>query len=359
MSKYMFVTPTLSVGGAQRAVSVLSSALAKLGQDVCVLKYYTASGEYPIDSGVKVISFVNDADEYQKCNIVQRIRFIRKTIKKEKPDFVIPFLFQVALAVDIAVKGLNVNVFQTIRNNPNLELSNKAEKFLRDRMVYKSKCTFVQNLEQKLYFNKKIHDKIHIIINPVCDEFFSIEHKGNSGEFIFCAAGRLSAQKNFELLIRSFIDVFDNNRNVKLIIYGEGELREKLQSIIDSSGYSATILLPGRTNDMIKAYSNADVFVLSSDYEGMPNALIEAMAAGVPSISTDCPTGPSDLVDDGENGILVPVGDEKALSQAMKKMFEDVNMREKFSVSGRMKIKEICSSENIAGQMIEICEANR
>ena len=359
MSKYLFVIPTLYVGGAERQVSVLSNTLSKLGQDVCVLKYYPMADEYPISEKVRVRSFVKGPEEYRKSGLIKRILFIRKVIKEEKPDFVLPFLYQVALAVDIASVGLKVNVFQSIRNDPTKIPVSDRERKVRDRLVYKSKCSFVQTEPQKQYFDKKAHGRIHVLFNPISDEFFKIQHKPSDKEFMFCAAGRLHIQKNFELLIRSFIRTFDKDQNVTLTIYGEGYLRENLQELIDSAGYSAKIRLPGRTKDIKNAYAGANAFVMSSDFEGFPNVLMEAMASGVPSISTNCPTGPSELIDDGQNGILVPVNDENALSEAMKRLYENKELREKFSEAGREKIREICSAEKTAKKFMAICEAGK
>ncbi len=359
MSKYLFVTPTLSIGGAERAVSVLSSSLANLGQEVCILKYHGSDSEYPVDKKVKIIAFAKDANEYKKLNRIRRVLFIRKVVKEEQPDFVIPFIFRTALAVDIATKFIKVNVFQTIRNNPAVDPPSNKDRRCRDKLIYKAKCTFAQNNAEKLYFDKRIHNKIHVLFNPVSDEFFNIQHNLKNAEFIFCGAGRLHEQKNFEMLIRSFIKAFSKNQNVKLLIYGEGHEREKLQRIIDETGCNPQVILKGRSNDMTAVFAKTDAFVLSSNYEGMPNVLIEAMASGVPCISTNCPTGPSDLIDDGQNGILVPVNDEDTLAKAMKKLYEDEQLREKFSSAGREKIKKICSSKIIAKKMMEICEANK
>ena len=352
--KYLFVIPTLYMGGAERQVSVLANSLANLGQGVCILKYIASEEEFPVNEKVKVISFLYNRSEYHKASRLKRVLFIRQVIKEENPDFVIPFLYEVALAVELATIGMNVNVFHWILNNPRVSPPKKRERCIMDWMVRRSKCTFVQNETQKNYYNAKLHSKIHVLFNPIDDSFFKIQHVLHPGDFVFCAAGRLHDQKNFGLLIRSFIRAFGKAEEVKLVIYGEGYLRAELQQLIDSEGYTSKILLPGRTNNMADAYARADAFVLSSDFEGMPNALMEAMASGVPSISTNCPTGPADLIDDHINGILVPVGDEKAMAAAMRNVYEDKRLKEMLSIMGRKKIMEICSAKEIARQMIAI-----
>jgi len=359
MSKFLFVIPTLYMGGAERQVSILANTLTGLGQEVCILKYVSASEEYRTVEGVKVISLAKDWDEYRHISRFRKILFIRKVIKSETPDFVLPFLLEVALAVKIATLGLNVNIFQTILSNPALFPPKKRDRQMMDWLVRFSACTFVQNDTQKNYYDKSIHKKIHVLFNPVDDSFFHIKHRLTESDFVFCAAGRLVSVKNFELLICSFVKAFSKDQPVRLIIYGEGPLRNKLQELIETEGYCGKIHLPGRTNDMAEAYAHADAFVLSSDFEGMPNALIEAMAAGLPCISTDCPTGPSDLIENRISGILVPVQDEAAMSAAMKIIYEDEQFRDMLSMYGRKNIKDVCSAEQIAQQLITICEENR
>ena len=356
MSKYMFVIPTLSMGGAERVVSVLSSELARLGQDVVIIKYYNMDEEYPVNEKVKIISFVDTRKDYKKTSSLKKIGFVRKTIKEEKPDFVLPFLLKVEECVYFATRGMNANVFPSIRSNPN-KLSKKTKIYMRKKFVRNSKCTFVQNQSQKDFFDKSQHDKIHILYNPVAAEFFNTAPKLADNEFNIISVGRLSKEKNFELLIKSFAKAFKDNSNFKLNIYGQGDLKNELDALIVNEGLSNQVKLAGRTNDIRKVYSEADMFVLSSDFEGMPNALLEAMAVGVPSIATNCQSGPSDIIDDGKNGLLVPINNVDAMEDAMRKLYESSELREKFSREGHKKIKDICSAENIAKRMIEICEA--
>lgn len=156
------------------------------------------------------------------------------------------------------------------------------------------------------------------------EEFFHIERKPVAGEIITC--GRLEAQKNHKLLIDAFAEAIKEHPYARLKIYGEGSLRDVLQEQIDKLGLQDKAFLMGATNDVAKALQTADLFVLSSDYEGMPNALMEAMAAGVPCISTDCPCGgPRSLIDNYNNGVLIKINNKKMLSKELKSILEKDN----------------------------------
>lgn len=355
MKKLMFITTTLYGGGAERVVSNLSSSIAKKGWEVCVVKYYEVAHEYPVSEDVKIINMTGGTlDDYKRISYLEKVRRIRRIIKSEKPDFVIPFLFQVALCTEIASFGLKSQVLQSIRNNPASSPTFNLYRVLRNLLVYKAKCTFVQNQRQKNYFPKCYHHKIHVLFNPVSDDLLAAEWRPEGSEFIVCGIGRLNVQKNFKLLMDAFKKAFCDEKDAVLRIYGQGEEEADLKAYAERTGLGDRIQLMGRSNNIKSVYENTSLFVLSSDFEGMPNALIEAMAVGVPSISTDCPTGPSDLIDDGENGLLVPVGDVEAMAKAMRRVYEKRYALSRMSINAKSKVRKICSADEIAQHMIDI-----
>lgn len=357
--KYMFVAQTISQGGAERVISVLATELSEQGAEVTVVKYFETEGEYPVGNKVKIANLSGgNISTYRQKNKIQMIHALRKAIKESLPECIIPFTLPVAEMTAIAATGLSVNVIQSIRINPAVMPAKKIKRYIRDWLVYHSKCTFVQTKQQKDYFKSKYHDLIHVLSNPVSDGLLTAVPKVPGNKYIICALGRMTNQKNFPLLIDAFSDAFSDEPSAELRIYGEGPQKEELQSYIDKSGMSSKIHLMGRTNDVKTAFEEADLYVLSSDWEGMPNTLIEAMACHVLSVSTDCPTGPSDLIQNDTNGLLVPVGNREALTEALLKAYSmPYSERIAISAKGRETIKEKCSSHNIASEMDKICKS--
>ena len=193
-------------------------------------------------------------------------------------------------------------------------------------------CVF-QTKDAKEWFPKKLQKKSTIIYNAVKADFFEIQRKPIDGLVVTC--GRLEEQKNHKMLIRAFKNVVEKYPNTKLHIYGEGSLQEQLQKLIDDLGLKNSIILKGITSDVSSILKEADIFVLPSLYEGMPNALMEAMAVGVPSIATDCPCGGSKMLLEDENGVLVKNDDEYELSKAIELLLIDKSKKIQLSKNAK------------------------
>ena len=357
MKKYMFVIPSLSKGGAERVVCVLASGLAARGEDVTVLRYFKTEADYQIDERVNVITLSEGYEsDYNKINTLTRFKKIKKIIKQEASDYIIPFLRYVNLQTYLAcpVKFRKRIIF-TIRYSPYLAKRGTNEK-IHDFLINHFNKTIVQNQAQKDYFKKSAQDRIHILPNPVNDAFLEDARIPEVDSFTVVAAGRLSDEKNFSMLIRAF-DAFSKDKDgVCLNIYGEGKKKDELGALIDSLQVGDKIKLMGRTNDLIGAYKRASLFVLSSNHEGMPNALLEAMAIGLPCISTDCPTGPSEMIVNEENGLLIPVDDAEKMQEAIEFMYNNRDKAEGMGESARKHVSENYRVDRIVNKFIEICK---
>ncbi len=354
--KFLFVTPSLSNGGAERVVSILSSELTKLGHQADIVIYFKKDEEYEVSQSVNKIYLANSESDYFKISHLNRLFSLRKIIKAQSPDYVIPFLWYVCIHVCVALLGLNFKIIQTVRNNPSTAPYKSLLRFIRNLFIKHSYKIMVQNNEQKNYFNKRLQKKIFVLPNPVRGDLFDAKREEKEERLIIASAGRLNLQKNFFMLIDAVEKVSINHKNIQLRIYGDGELRQDLQKYIDDKKSSEFVKLMGRTNDMKGMLSSIDLYVLSSDFEGMPNSLMEAMAAGVPCVSTDCPTGPSDLIHNGENGLLVPVNNSEAMADAIEKMLFELDKKE-LAQKGRDFVKFNYSPEIIAEKLVEILKS--
>jgi glycosyltransferase involved in cell wall biosynthesis len=181
-------------------------------------------------------------------------------------------------------------------------------------------------------------ERVKVIPNPVAPTVsgtMNLADLFQHSEKVIVAMGRLDACKGFDLLIDAFSMAAPTRDNWALLILGGGEERESLARQVDALGLSGKVLLPGEVANPAGLLRQCEIFVLSSRYEGFPNALCEAMASGLPPISFDCKYGPSEIITDGENGILVPSGDVKALSAALMKMMDDPSLRERIRKNAR------------------------
>ena len=358
MKHYLFVVTTLGGGGAERVVSVLSSELAKTDK-VTILAYYKAAEEYDRSADVNVVYMTKEEVSYDEMNYYHRLTNIRRIIQGEAPDFVIPFLSQVCMQVTVALFGTKYKVIQTVRNDPATLPASKIVRIVRDSFIRFSYKTIVQNEDQKEYFKKSLWKKIYVMANPVRTDLFQIVRSHTQDEkskLTVISVGRLSPQKNYEMLIKAFSLSEELRESFMVRIYGEGPSQEELEKKIKNNGVSDSIQLMGRSTDMWNVYASADLFVMTSRFEGMPNALMEAMASGLPCISTNCPTGPSDLIKTYENGILVDVDDVQALIDALLYMKRDKRSTVLFSEKARSTIYSNYTPEQIARRFIEICE---
>lgn len=188
-----------------------------------------------------------------------------------------------------------------------------------------------------------------IIPNAVSEYFINDNENAEKGNYIL-GVGRFTEQKNFPLLIKAFSKISDSYPDLKLIICGDGKLRQTYVDLISTLGLDGRVELPGQIKDIRSVMLKAKIFVLSSDYEGIPNALIEAMACGAPCISTDCLGGGARLlIKDGYNGLIVPPDDTDRLAQALSYIMENDDFSNHISENAK-KISDDFSPENIYSQ---------
>lgn len=358
MKHILFAIGSLYGGGAERVVSVWASSLAQKGYKVSVLVYARGEKEYPIDPGVKVYTVAESTKACNEMSMIERLRSFRKAIKACKPQVIISFLPEVQVYVALASVGLHIPRIETIRNNP-WETEVLKTKFAKLWLWCFQSCKTVilQSEDQKPFFKKSVQEKAVVIPNPVNPQYIENEKKEYAETKKIVAAGRLAEQKNPKMMIDAVKLLSQRYDDITLEIYGIGGLREQLKAYIKEQKLEDKIFLMGRNDALYNIYKQADAYVMSSDYEGMPNALVEAMAVGLPCVSTDCKTGPRDLIDDGKNGFLVPCGDYKALAEKLERIvLMSAKERMTLGKNARNKIITFCGEENSLNRLISVIE---
>lgn len=362
MKKVLLTITTLFGGGAERVVSVWANKLVNVGYDVSILIYGRSENEYVIDNRVKVYTVAPTYRDFQKMSYISRLKKMRELVKLISPEIMINFLPRMQIWMMFASFGLKLKRIETVRVNPWVVCKrNWIEKKLWQHCFARCNAIILQMDEQRNYFSEKKKKKCVVIPNPIdsvyCDSFI----KQYSKKCInFIAAGRLTAQKNFPLLIRAFAIALKQNNSIHLKIFGVGNelYTKKLQQLIDDLHVENNIHLMGRSNCMSKEYASSDAFVLSSDFEGMPNALVEAMASGLVCVSTNCKTGPRDMIDDGVCGFLVNVGDCMSLANKIIVISQmDYENRVLLGQNARKKILSICSDNKSLQTLMSVIES--
>lgn len=358
MKKYLFVVPSLSKGGAERVVSILASELVNQGREAVVLTYFKTAQDYLVDPRVKVLCLSGGMEsDYEKIGSLKRLALMRRMIMQENPDFILPFLDHVCIQTWVACWLSSLQIVYTVRLYPGKAESSALRKYLKKYLVEHSKATIVQNEEQRNFYESKARSHIHVLPNPVLADYFKISHKQYGDRKKIVAVGRLEKQKNYPMLIEAVKVVSQKRNDFEVEIYGDGSQQQVLKELVADMGLSDCIHMMGRVPDTRAAYEKADIFVLASDFEGMPNSLMEAMASEVTCISTNCPTGPSDLIEDHRNGLLIDVGDTPALIEALTYCLDHPKESEQFAKEARRTVAARYMPETIVSRLIQILEA--
>ncbi len=289
--------------------------------------------------------------------------------KKEHPDIFVSAFPHINTLVIMAkiISGVKMKVILTEHNHYFLLANNARNSYRRFfalfilphlmRIFYPLSDAIIcasNGVAESISDIINLPDKIKIIYYPVAsNKIYNLSKEPvnhpwflNSKIPIILAAGRLVKQKDYPTLLRAF-KLAIQKKPVNLVILGEGKEREKLEKLIQELGISENVAFLGFQRNPFKYMKRASVFVLSSITEGLPNVLMEAMACGAPVVSTNCKSGPGEIIENGKNGILVPVGDYKSLSEAIIRVLSDFSLRQKFSEEGIKRAEYFSVEKNI------------
>lgn len=338
--RVLFYINRLNGGGAERVISQLANFFSSSGDKSILVTSFRSDNEYELDEGVTRYSL--EDEEIVQSRLMRnatRIKKLRAIIKSEGPDVVLSFMQEPNFRSLIAGFGLPCKVVVSVRNDPAREYAGKIGCFVGKVLMplLADGCVF-QTHQAVEWFPTRLRRNSRVIPNAVNPVFFKTEKTGANSYWV--AIGRLTEQKNYPMMLKAFAAALTDFPDEHLRIYGEGPMHCDLQRMIHALGLSDSVALCGRTSDVPAVLADAKGFLMSSDYEGMPNALMEAMAVGLPCVVTDCPCGgPEELIVDGSNGFLVPVGNPQVMADRIKRLlFADDIRKMTFAAAESMKV---------------------
>lgn len=330
LKKLMIHINSLGKGGAERVASMLASCFAGDGIEVVVATTWQEEEEYGIHEKVRRVhaGLSLKEEKYGRLHkLWLRSENLRRVVKKEKPDLILSFCVKANYRAVQAAIGTGIPVVVSVRNDPKVDYVGAAKSIMNVLFLNRAAGCVFQTEEAKEFFSEKLQKKSRIICNPVNEKYLQVTRIIPRKKIVF--VGRLVEQKNPFLLVYAFEELQKKYPSYELYLYGdnfEDECKNNLLKYLeepDKKNIRKKIHFMGVCDSLEKELADAAMFVLPSNYEGMPNALMEAMAMGLPVISTDCPCGGSRYwIRHRENGLLVPVGDKKAMADAMEYYIE-------------------------------------
>lgn len=346
--KILLVISSLSSGGAERVMSDMANYWAIKGFSVSLVTLNAWVDDfYELNDNVNRISFKSARPGSGMVNKISfnigRIFQLKKIIKENEPDIVLSFLDVTNITTIVATQGLKTKVVVSERIDPAINpLLNKFWFYLRRFLYKQADIVVAQTKSASAWLDQSCNVQSHVIPNPLRK---LIKHDVDRENKIV-SIGRLDNQKGHDVLIKSFSYVEKEYPEWTLEIYGKGPEKQSLNNLIADLNLQSKVSLKGVTHDVEKVLSKAGIFVLASRFEGFPNVLLEAMSLGCPVVSTNCKSGPSEIIKDGVNGYLVDVDDEQQLSKKIAFLIENPAKREILSASAES-IKDEYSQEKI------------
>lgn len=345
MEKIVFVIPDMPGGGTERVVALLANEYSRRGIPTAILLFAGNERAYPLDSRIEVVS-VGAPSGGSFLERLGRLRRMRRFYRENKNCQIWAFSAMGAVFSAVAALGQRHFFLVSERNDP----TRYEHRRIRDLCYRRADVVVCQTADAVKSFPAGIRKKSVVIPNPL--ELREEPYAGEREKRIV-AVGRLNAQKNHKLLLRAFATFAKRHGNYVLEIYGQGELEAELKALAAELGIDRSVIFKGFSTKVLADIRTASMFVLSSDYEGISNSMLEAMALGLPVIATDCPIGGSRMyIRDGENGLLVPVGDVSALAYAMGRLADEPALGERFGREA-VKLREDLTTAKIAERFLE------
>lgn len=349
----LFVSNFLGDGGAARVITVLAEGFMNKGYEVSICSFANKQKkEYPRVVGIEYISLNTQKSGWLKK--LERIWLLRKEIKRHSNAVIISFEYFMNMQAVVATLGLRNHLIVSERNDPARMGGKFPTRVIRNYLYRFCDMLVCQTENAKDYFPIYIKKKTEIIMNPIKENLPEPWKGERTKEIVnFC---RLEKQKNLKLLIDAFERFSKNHTEYKLLIYGDGREKETLEQYVLHKRMHNQIIIHNSVENIHERILRSAMFVSSSDYEGLSNSMIEAMAIGLPTICTDCPCGGARMViQDGVNGLLVPVEDVDEMVNAMNVIVSDTELAKRLAQNS-VEIKKTLSVNNIIDKWEKLLE---
>jgi len=362
--KLLIFIYSLSSGGAERVTSNLANHWAEKGWDIVIVTMTGVEKDfYPLHHNIKRISLNMDAKSAGLIDAVkynyQGIKALRRALKQQQPDIALSMMTTANVLLALAATGLQLPVLGSERIHPPMFPLGRVWELLRRVSYGRLSAVVAQTSESATWLKNHTHASNVVVIPnavnypvrlapPLITPELSFQQRFN-----LIAVGRLVSQKGFERLICAFSDLAPRFPDWQLTILGEGDCRFDLEALILALNLEKRVSLPGVVGNVGEWYESADLFVMTSLFEGFPNTLTEAMAYGLSVVGVDCDTGPRDIIRHKVDGLLVPQNDPAALVEALATLMDKKALREQYAARA-IEIRERLSMEKVAGMWEEL-----
>jgi glycosyltransferase involved in cell wall biosynthesis len=347
-------------GGAERVTASLANYWAAKGWEITIVTLTPQSDDfYELSTAIKRVALELGGESSNVLvglmHNVRRVLAVRRVLRDTKPDVALGMMTTANILLALASLKLKIRTVGSERTHPPQYPLGALWERLRSYGYGLLDAVVAQTNEGAAWIKKHTSAQyVAVIPNPVNWPMsnqlphLDVENVCRAGRNLLLAVGRLSGEKQFGLLVDSFQSLASRHSGWDLVIIGEGPLRPALEAQVLAAGLEKCVFFPGRAGNVGEWYERADLFVLSSRFEGFPNTLVEAMAYGLPVVSFDCDTGPRDIIRHEVNGLLVPPGDVAGLTEALDQLMCDESLRQHFAARA-VEVRERFSMVRIAG----------
>lgn len=341
--KILILIACLQAGGAERVASILANYWSSKGDDVTIVLFESKENKpfYKVSDDVEIVNL--DLLGWSKSwlraisNNVRRLWIVRKEIIKQKPDVVLSMITETNILSVLSTIGLSISLILADHSDPRVFPENKLWHILRGALYPLADSVVLLDRYFLSLYNERIKKKCLVIPNPVnsCEPLEAEAYSLDDGRSYIIAVGRLIPEKRFDVLLNAFSLVHNKYPNLALIILGEGGERQSLEALRATLGMENSVFMEGLVSNPNHYLRGAELSVLTSDSEGFPMVLCEAMACGLPVVSTEYHIGARDLVKDNENGFVVAKGDVQAVAEKIIFFIENEKARIEAGISAK------------------------